>query len=190
MRAIYRNRSGFSSKRPASGGGKRLGSWTRGGRMSEANNRAGAAGGLLAGKVAIITGASRGIGAAAARVFAREGAAVVLAARSEGAISALAREISEAGGRALAVPTDVGEPEADAASRRADARGVRAAERSLQQRRRRPPEVAAGRDRRGGLRPQHPHQPARDLPGDEVRDPGDARGRGRCHREHVVHRRA
>lgn len=80
--------------------------------MSEANDRAGAAGGLLAGKVAIITGASRGIGAAAARVFAREGAAVVLAARSEGAISALAREISEAGGRAIAVPTDVGEPEA------------------------------------------------------------------------------
>lgn len=67
-------------------------------------------GGLLAGKVAIITGASRGIGAATARTFAVEGAAVVLAARDEQALVALAREISAAGGRALAVPTDVGDP--------------------------------------------------------------------------------
>jgi NAD(P)-dependent dehydrogenase (short-subunit alcohol dehydrogenase family) len=70
------------------------------------------AGRLLVGKVAIITGASRGIGAAAARVFARAGASVVLAARSEEPLVALAREIVSAGGRALAVPTDVGEPEA------------------------------------------------------------------------------
>lgn len=68
--------------------------------------------GLLAGKVAIITGASRGIGAAAARTFAAAGAAVVLAARSEDAIAALASEIRDAGGHALAVPTDVGDPAA------------------------------------------------------------------------------
>lgn len=68
--------------------------------------------GLLAGKVAIITGASRGIGAAAARTFAAAGAAVVLAARSEQAIAALARQIRDAGGHALAVPTDVGDPAA------------------------------------------------------------------------------
>ena len=68
--------------------------------------------GLLAGKVAIITGASRGIGTAAARTFACAGAAVVLAARSEDAIAALAREIRDAGGYALAVPTDVGDPAA------------------------------------------------------------------------------
>ncbi|HEX6799278.1 MAG TPA: glucose 1-dehydrogenase [Ktedonobacterales bacterium] len=66
--------------------------------------------GLLAGKVAVITGASRGIGAAAARTFAAAGAAVVLAARSEDAIAALAQQIREAGGHALAVPTDVGDP--------------------------------------------------------------------------------
>jgi len=42
--------------------------------------------GLLTGKVMFITGASRGIGAAAARLFAREGAAVVLAARSADAL--------------------------------------------------------------------------------------------------------
>ncbi|HEY7849548.1 MAG TPA: glucose 1-dehydrogenase [Ktedonobacterales bacterium] len=67
---------------------------------------------LLAGKVAIITGASRGIGAAAARVFAEAGAAVALAARDERALAALEREIRDAGGRALAVATDVGEPAA------------------------------------------------------------------------------
>ena len=49
--------------------------------------------GLLAGKVAIITGASRGIGAATARAFAQAGAAVVLAARDERALEALSREI-------------------------------------------------------------------------------------------------
>jgi NAD(P)-dependent dehydrogenase (short-subunit alcohol dehydrogenase family) len=66
-------------------------------------------GGLLEGKVAIITGASRGIGAAAARVFAQAGAAVVLAARDEQALAAVAEEIVAEGGRALAVPTDVGD---------------------------------------------------------------------------------
>src|SRR6185437_2868520 len=67
---------------------------------------------LLAGKVAIITGASRGIGAAAARVFAAAGATVVLAARNEQALEALAAELRAAGARALAVATDVGEPAA------------------------------------------------------------------------------
>jgi NAD(P)-dependent dehydrogenase (short-subunit alcohol dehydrogenase family) len=68
--------------------------------------------GLLRDKVAIITGASRGIGASAARVFAAAGARVVLAARSEQALEALADEIKAVGGRALAVTTDVGDPDA------------------------------------------------------------------------------
>jgi NAD(P)-dependent dehydrogenase (short-subunit alcohol dehydrogenase family) len=67
---------------------------------------------LLAGRVAIVTGASRGIGAAAARALAAAGAAVVLAARDEEALSAGAVEIAEVGGRAMCIPTDV----ADAAS--------------------------------------------------------------------------
>ncbi len=66
----------------------------------------------LEGKVAIITGASRGIGAAAARVFAQAGAAVVLAARDEQSLALVARDILAAGGQALAVPTDVGDPTA------------------------------------------------------------------------------
>jgi NAD(P)-dependent dehydrogenase (short-subunit alcohol dehydrogenase family) len=66
--------------------------------------------GLLAGKVAIITGASRGIGEAAARAFADAGAAVVLAARDEGALRGIADSIEAGGGQALAVPTDVTEP--------------------------------------------------------------------------------
>jgi NAD(P)-dependent dehydrogenase (short-subunit alcohol dehydrogenase family) len=67
---------------------------------------------LLAGRVAVVTGASRGIGAATARALAREGAAVALAARSADALAALAAEITGAGGRAIAVPTDVGDPAA------------------------------------------------------------------------------
>ena len=61
----------------------------------------------LRGKVAVITGASRGIGAATAREFARHGAAVVLAARSAEPIAALAEAIQRDGGRALAGTADV-----------------------------------------------------------------------------------
>lgn len=66
---------------------------------------------LLEGKVAIVAGASRGIGAAASRSFAEAGATVVLAARTAPAIAAIAEEINAAGGRALAVPTDATDPE-------------------------------------------------------------------------------
>jgi NAD(P)-dependent dehydrogenase (short-subunit alcohol dehydrogenase family) len=65
---------------------------------------------LLDGRVAIITGASRGIGAATAKAFVAAGAAVVLAARDAPALQALANELTAGGGRAIAVPTDVGDP--------------------------------------------------------------------------------
>ncbi|WP_240137840.1 SDR family NAD(P)-dependent oxidoreductase [Streptomyces sp. MUM 178J] len=63
-------------------------------------------------RVAIVTGASRGIGAATARALHRAGAAVALAARDADALSALAAEINDGGGRALAAPTDVTDPAA------------------------------------------------------------------------------
>lgn len=62
---------------------------------------------MLDGRVAMITGASSGIGAAAARLFAAEGAAVVLMARRTEPLRDLAEEIRGLGGRALAVPGDV-----------------------------------------------------------------------------------
>ncbi|HJK98542.1 MAG TPA: SDR family NAD(P)-dependent oxidoreductase, partial [Polyangiaceae bacterium LLY-WYZ-14_1] len=66
-------------------------------------------------QVVVITGASAGIGAAAARAFAAEGARVVLAARGRDALDELAAELRGQGGEALVVPTDVGD---DAACRR------------------------------------------------------------------------
>lgn len=65
---------------------------------------------ILEGRVAIITGASRGIGAATSRAFAAAGAAVALAARDEAALASLADQLLSAGGRAIAVPTDVADP--------------------------------------------------------------------------------
>lgn len=64
----------------------------------------------LAGQVAIVTGASSGIGAATARELARQGARVVLAARREDELNARVLEIKNLGGEALAVPTDVTNP--------------------------------------------------------------------------------
>ena len=61
----------------------------------------------LKGKVALVTGASSGIGEAAARALAQRGAAVTLVARSEERLGFIVREISAAGGQALAVKTNV-----------------------------------------------------------------------------------
>lgn len=63
----------------------------------------------FAGKVALIAGASRGIGEVTALAFADAGAAVVLAARDGQALESVTKRIRAAGGRALAVPGDVGD---------------------------------------------------------------------------------
>jgi NADP-dependent 3-hydroxy acid dehydrogenase YdfG len=64
----------------------------------------------MADRVAVITGASSGIGEATARALAAEGYAVALGARREERINALAEELSSNGGKALAIPTDVADP--------------------------------------------------------------------------------
>ncbi|WP_050726850.1 SDR family NAD(P)-dependent oxidoreductase [Vulgatibacter incomptus] len=63
--------------------------------------------GVLANKVALVLGASRGIGAATARALGRAGADVVVAARDAVALEAVASSIREEGARAMAIPTDI-----------------------------------------------------------------------------------
>src|SRR5215467_6058610 len=63
--------------------------------------------GPCSGRVVIVTGASSGIGAATARELGKQGATVVLAARREAELQMQAQAIRQAGGQALAVPTDL-----------------------------------------------------------------------------------
>lgn len=66
----------------------------------------------LQGQVAIVTGASQGIGRAVAARLASLGASVAVAARNQAGLDTLVHDIEQAGGRALAVRTDVRSPEA------------------------------------------------------------------------------
>ena len=61
----------------------------------------------LEGTVALVTGASSGIGRAAALKLAREGASVALVGRRKDRLSDLAAEVSDAGGQAVVVPADI-----------------------------------------------------------------------------------
>ncbi|MEK9662457.1 MAG: SDR family NAD(P)-dependent oxidoreductase, partial [Alphaproteobacteria bacterium] len=65
--------------------------------------------GRLSGRVAVITGASRGIGAETARLFAAEGAHVVLLARTVGGLEEVDDAIRAKGGTATLVPCDLTE---------------------------------------------------------------------------------
>ena len=61
----------------------------------------------LENRIAIITGGGRGIGRSTALAFAKEGADIVLAARTDTEIAAVAKEVTQLGRRALAITTDV-----------------------------------------------------------------------------------
>lgn len=63
--------------------------------------------GMLEGKVAVITGGSRGLGLAIARAYVQEGARVVLASRSAGSVEAAVAELQKAGAEAVGITCDV-----------------------------------------------------------------------------------
>jgi len=65
----------------------------------------------MTGRVALVAGASKGIGAATAEAFAAAGAAVVLGARDTAALESVVKRIEAGGGRAIAVRTDVADAE-------------------------------------------------------------------------------
>jgi|SRR5579863_507885 len=77
--------------------------------MKPASSSAATASGQLAGRIALITGASRGIGAAVAVRFAAEGAHVVLAARTVGGLEEVDDQVRASGGSATLVPFDLRE---------------------------------------------------------------------------------
>src|SRR4249919_2612450 len=68
----------------------------------------------VTGRVAVVTGAGRGIGAATAVALAQAGADVVISARTEDQLATVAREVEDAGRRAVVVPADLSDPDAAA----------------------------------------------------------------------------
>ncbi|HEX7874790.1 MAG TPA: SDR family NAD(P)-dependent oxidoreductase [Sphingobium sp.] len=75
--------------------------------MADTSSVSPAEAGVLAGRLALVTGASRGIGAATARALAAAGAHVLLVARTSGALEAVEEEIHAAGGSATIAPLDL-----------------------------------------------------------------------------------
>ena len=118
----------------------------------------------LEGRTALVTGASQGLGRVIALRFAREGAKVVLAARSRERLEETAAEIEAAGGWALVVPTDLREPaDVDALAQRVEAE-VGALDVARREQRHRRPDRRAVEGHAGGVGGDAARQPHRHLP--------------------------
>ena len=143
----------------------------------------------LAGKTAIVTGASSGIGRAIAETLGAAGAHVFLAGRTRAAMEASAKKIAEAGGKAAVVVLDVRDVAAVRELVEQAVRETRPARRDGEQRRRLVPGADRRRRSRGvahDARDQRARA-ARRLAGGRARD-ARLQGRG-SHREHLVDRR-
>jgi NAD(P)-dependent dehydrogenase (short-subunit alcohol dehydrogenase family) len=79
---------------------------------AKSEESAGAAAGLLSGKVCVVSGVGPGLGRQAARALAQHGADLVLAARRQSTLDEVLAEVSALGARAVAVPTDITDAEA------------------------------------------------------------------------------
>ena len=101
--------------------------------------------GVLSAEVAVVTGAGRGVGRAIAQELAAAGASVVLSAGRRPKSMRSADAIAEAGGRSLAVPTDVTDEEQVERLMRATRRRTRSAHAACEQRR----DLEVSRPRRG-----------------------------------------
>lgn len=140
----------------------------------------------LEGKVALVTGAARGIGAEIARVFAREGAAVVIGDILEAEGRQVADEIKALGGVAMTVKLDVSE---EANWQRIMAFVLERLLRYFGEQRRGQQTGTAGRIYRRRLGCRNGHKRQRRIPGDEARDPDYAPYSRREYHKHVLHRR-
>jgi NAD(P)-dependent dehydrogenase (short-subunit alcohol dehydrogenase family) len=83
--------------------------------MTNANPQPVPAAGLLSGKVCIVSGVGPGLGRQAARALAAHGADLVLGARKQSSLDGVLAEVEAMGARAIAVPTDITDPDACAA---------------------------------------------------------------------------
>ena len=139
----------------------------------------------LAGKVALISGAAGGMGAEEARLFAREGAKVVIADLLEEDGRQVEADIRGSGGEAVFVPMDVTRRRRLGAGRRRRRAALRSVGHTGQQRR--AEQHVGGRPAGdGGLAPHHAGEHYRRVSGHPLRHPCHAGGGRRLDRQHLI----